>query len=117
MDTKHTTNRKIWKSVRIAAILLILAPVIYVFTNNYLYSSGFETIKEGMSKAEVIAIMGTPSAEDLACSEPPMWLDKPLSNVNCAHEIEYSASLTPEYWTIGFDAHGHVVTKYHYVSP
>lgn len=105
------------QSIVIAIGLLAVGTVVYIAAANHSTSSTFKSVTAGMTKAEVISLMGAPGAENAKCQNHPMWLDKPINDHACVSELQYDARMSPEFWTIGFDAQGHAIAKYHFVSP
>jgi hypothetical protein len=99
--------------------LIVLVPTTYVFLgirrDGYL-GSGFDKISNGMSRQEVVAIMGRPKRA-LRCDEP-MLANPGLKK--CAKIVVYPVSfapLDPEYYAIYFDRDNRVIYKFELQSP
>jgi hypothetical protein len=99
--------------------LILLVPTVFVFLgirrDGYL-SSGFEKVSNGMSRQEVVAIMGT-LKRTLRCDEP-MFAAPDLRK--CAQIEVYPVSfapLDPGYYAIYFDRDKRVIYKFEFQSP
>jgi hypothetical protein len=106
--------------VRIALLVVLAAIggyVLFVVWKNDSLGKKFETVSEGASKAQVLALMGSPDLVRMECRDAPRWLDRAVVGKTCASELQYNAKHLPKFWTIGFDAADVAIAKYEYVSP
>lgn len=107
------------KSASIVIVILIFAalPVVHVLQQQN-DSNAFDAIEPGASKEDVVAALGQPD-EIRACPDTLFWGGNHRvlgpNNGQCVEEFYYSSA--PGGWSIGFDAEGHAVSKFAYVSP
>lgn len=81
------------------------------------YGNAYEKLTVGTPKSEVLKTFGTPTRTS-KCDLVPSWDGgRPLKLHECVEEYWYESRISPEQWTVGFDAKGQVVTKYYFVSP
>ncbi len=66
-------------------------------------------IHEGMSKAEVMQILGQPKEFKKPCNS---------SHTGCDQDLVYPVPLgLASFWTVSIDTSGHVIDKFHWQSP
>ncbi|MFZ6779014.1 hypothetical protein ACO0LD_19480 [Undibacterium sp. Ji83W] len=107
------------KSIILLIALLVLVPVICVLifdAHRTQRLSQFDSLIQGMSEREVEILMGKPSAINKECRDAPSWIGERVQG-QCTLEYHYDGFIIPEFWTIGFDANGHVIAKEYYTSP
>lgn len=104
-------------SVVVAVLLATTIPVAYILQQKS-DSHAFDIISQGDSKEVVVALLGRPD-EVRSCSGTLYWGgDHQQLGPNrgqCIEEFYYSSA--PASWSVGFDAEGHAVSKYAYLSP
>lgn len=100
------------RSLIVLTVVVItgLAPLGFMELSDQERSASFQTISSGMSKNEVIAIMGEPNEVLLECLDP-------IEGLICSSELQYDSYLLPRFWTVAFDDEDRVISKYAYVSP
>lgn len=101
--------RLTWTKAFLVLVLAAVAYVAYAGWRNDRTQAGFEAVTEGMSKQEVLALLGPPGWENDGCRDLPPAV--------CAAEFQYDELLMPAFWTVSFDDGNNVIHKYHYVSP
>jgi hypothetical protein len=102
--------------------VLLLVPVGalgYGCASDRLLESRFLGVKRGEAEALVVASLGTP----YRISGPPeyvAWGGDPVrpNSGDCVRLFWYRpiVNVADEEYTVGFDANGNVVSKYHYIS-
>ncbi len=90
---------------------------VFLFWQGSQYRSCFDSVGQGNSEAEVVAIMGSPHRStdgtvSIYGGPKPSTEETP----GCVRELWYRAALTPEQWAICFDDEGRVIDKFHYAS-
>jgi hypothetical protein len=108
------TTGKARKLLLAVAGVLILAFLVHI-VQGYNVISRFERVPIGASKFEVVRLLGRPWKMD-KCGERFGNPNQP----GCAEEYLYRhplAPLVPNYYSISFDASGHVLDKFVYSSP
>jgi hypothetical protein len=108
-------RRPIFLAVGICAVAAI-GLVFYAAWRDSEIAGNFRLVSEGMSREEVVGLMGTPDVSRVACRDAPTWMDRRVAE-SCSEELQYDAKLAPTFWTVGFDSAGRAIAKYAYVSP
>jgi hypothetical protein len=98
-------------------VVVVIGCFAYTTYRNSSIERKFGLVAEGMSREEVVRLMGAPDNVRSGCRDAPTWLERPVPDKVCSEELRYNALLLPEFWTIGFDATGRAIAKYGYVSP
>ena len=109
-------KNSIWL-LTIAAVVLLVAYVVYAVHRNSSLNANFKSIQPGTSREQVLSLMGKPTSEKAGCRDAATWLGHPVVGKTCATELRYEARLLPKFWTIGLDEKGFAIAKYEYVSP
>jgi hypothetical protein len=100
----------------IAGLIILLILVVFGILRKKDLDRGFEKVSTGMSRQEVIAIMGI-TKRTMRCDEP---IFKANDLKKCAKIYVYPVSfapLDPEYYVIYLDANKRVIDKFEYQSP
>jgi hypothetical protein len=98
--------------------VILLVPVVAVSwctARDHLLEAHFEKVTEGMSRDEVVHLMGKPGWEGRCGAKMPTGLPTP-----CANELGYSetlAPLLPRFYLIWFGNDGRVVRTAPITSP
>lgn len=92
---------------------LIALMLVWSFYRNYRIAARYEEVGTGASDQQVSRLLGPPSWTE------PCGKSFGSPKANCTEYIYRNsfAPLIPEYYSIRFDASGHVVDKYIYESP
>lgn len=98
-------------------IALVAGCALWVGRQNSLLESGFQAVTPGMSRNEVISLMGKPATETAGCHEGLTWMGQTVTGGPCGVEFRYDAHIKPVYWTVSFDRENRAMAKYEYVSP
>lgn len=105
--------RKILRRLIIGSFALVSLGTVWGLHRNSRLHSQFRAIQHGMSQAEVVRLLGTPS-----WSEPcGKTFGDPRPNCTEFLYKNSFAPLVPEYHSVSFDPSGHVVETYIYSSP
>lgn len=80
-----------------------------------LLAARFEHISPGMTRNEVVSILGAPR-EIIDCSAPGPFKSRLPNCVETYLYPSWGAPLVPSMWTVRFDADGVAIDKYRFVS-
>lgn len=75
------------------------------------YPKWLATVQVGDSEASVLELMGMPDKRKKRPGQS--W----CREANCDHLFLYGRSIPPEWWAVGFNAEGRVVSKSELISP
>jgi hypothetical protein len=112
------SKQRLVRLTGLASVAIALAIAGFFFWQLHRWNSGFDKIHIGESREQVRQIMGVPTeATDATIG---IYGSKRLAAdrvQGCTEQYWYYPFFTPECWWIAFDAHGSVLTTFHYVSP
>ena len=112
------SKQRLMRLTGLALVAVVVAVAGFFFWQFYRWDSGFNQIHVGDSRERVRQIMGVPTeATDATIG---IYGSKRLVAdrvQGCTEQYWYYPFFTPECWWIAFDAHGRVLTTYHYISP
>ena len=110
----------------LGAVILILFTfgaiwITHAYWKGYTCARAYDRVRQGDSEAAVRTLLGSPY-KITGRPENVVWdSDATIrpNNGECIREFWYDPpiSFTGEEWTVGFDVHSNVVSKYHYISP
>jgi hypothetical protein len=94
----------------------------YAFWRGHSYERAYAAVLRGDSEARVLQLFGRPPRRISGQPKNVAWDTDGSVHANggeCVREFWYvpPIAVAGEAWTIGFDEHSNVVSKYHYVSP
>ena len=107
--------RILLRSIFAAALVLVLAIIVLILWanhNNRLLRRHFDQVANGMTKEQVLTLMGVPDSIG-KCGE----LGSGVVPRGCDREYFYKPLLDIGTLAVFFDSKGRVVGKYDYVSP
>jgi hypothetical protein len=111
-----------FKSILVVTLLVVGAYCVgYIVKLNrqYVrYERAYAALQPKASKRSVIDSFGPPSRVE-RCEKYLSWDGAPLKTESreCAEELWYHSRMSIEQWSVGLDANGLVISKYHHSSP
>jgi hypothetical protein len=107
------------KDKRKIGIVMLLCSIAFCFWQwhkEIKWAQEFAKVPNGVLAHEVIIALGRPSI--IADSnQPPLGYSLADKNKNVKKELWYISFWLPEQYDFGFDEHGKLIDRYHYVSP
>lgn len=103
------------RSVMLIILFVIVAAVAFGFYRDHSRNASFLAIQPQSSEAEVLKIMGTPSAVEPSCSA----YGTQVTTV-CDHVLIYKSSFAPvrpQYWLIFFDSNSQATATSSQLAP
>lgn len=108
-------------TVLVGVIFLFLSWLCWAYVQSEARARSFERIQRGDPEKRVLALLGMPFQVRGAPSNVAWVSDVSVrpNHGECVREYWYAPKLqiAGEEWTIGFDMHSNVVSKYRYESP
>lgn len=105
------------KNIILALAALIFLVLAYFVGRSDLVDQGFKDISRGMSKSEVVGLLGEPNVKRNECRDPPTWDGEDVLENKCTEEWQYDGLFLPKFLVVGFGKNDRVISKYGYVSP
>ena len=115
MNTIEDTLR-VFGRVCLIFVAIVASFVAYAFITTALYQRAFDSVSEGMTKKEVIARMGVPSAVHQGCSETCLSGHSKTTAIELNY-TGYWELLLPDEWVFSFDTQGRLIEKAKLTSP
>jgi hypothetical protein len=112
------TKRRPVRFAGLAVGILVVAAVGFFLRQSNRWNYGFFHIHSGDSREIVRKVMGIPTEatdETIGIYGSQRRLSDRIPG--CTEQYWYYPFFTPECWWIAFDAQGHVLKMYHYISP
>jgi hypothetical protein len=107
------------KGLRKRGIVLLLCAIAFCawqWQKEKRWERQFPVVPQGASIEQVIAALGRPSII-ADSSKSPLGYSLTQHNKNVRKELWYVSFYFPEQFDFGFDEHGLLIDRYHYVSP